>query len=378
MGCNRQKEMNNDLQLHIPKKEDGWFYVKMMSDPETMAYNAPWFPPDGCIPNPEEKWENLLSSWIGCEDKRFYAFLQRKSDGYFVGDVNYHYNPGQGWYDMGIVIYAPERGKDYGKQGLQLLLDRAFRINGISKLRNDFETTREAAYNVHKSVGFKEIGTKEGMFLLEIKKEDYLRQAYLENPCNTSALPFWKTMQIKLPENITVIREDAFKEENCEGSDEPYFKLVHYFEKLPEASLSEDYKLTGASVEEFAHHINECYTEEGVTVDELTSYKERDVYDEDVWIAVRDRESDRIVASGIGEYDSLVGEGILDWIQVSPEYRNKGLGRVIVSELLARLSTKADFVTVSGRVNNSGNPFELYKSCGFVHPVIWHVVTRQS
>lgn len=142
--------------------------------------------------------------------------------------------------------------------------------------------------------------------------------------------------------------------------------------------LSEYYKLTGASVEEFAHHINECYTEEGVTVDELTSYKERDVYDEDVWIAVRDRESDRIVASGIGEYDSLVGEGILDWIQVSPEYRNKGLGRVIVSELLARLSTKADFVTVSGRVNNSGNPFELYKSCGFVHPVIWHVVTRQS
>ena len=142
--------------------------------------------------------------------------------------------------------------------------------------------------------------------------------------------------------------------------------------------LSEDYKLTGASVEEFAHHINECYTEEGVTVDELTSYKERDVYDEDVWIAVRDRESDRIVASGIGEYDSLVGEGILDWIQVSPEYRNKGLGRVIVFELLARLSTKADFVTVSGRVNNSGNPFELYKSCGFAHPVIWLVVTRQS
>ena len=26
-----------DLQLYIPKKEDGWFYVKMMNDPETMA-----------------------------------------------------------------------------------------------------------------------------------------------------------------------------------------------------------------------------------------------------------------------------------------------------------------------------------------------------
>jgi len=39
----------SDLQLFIPRPEDGWFYVKMMSDPETMAYNAPWFPPDGIV-----------------------------------------------------------------------------------------------------------------------------------------------------------------------------------------------------------------------------------------------------------------------------------------------------------------------------------------
>ena len=43
--------MIDELQLYIPRSNDGWFYVKMMSDPETMAYNAPWFPPDGCIPD---------------------------------------------------------------------------------------------------------------------------------------------------------------------------------------------------------------------------------------------------------------------------------------------------------------------------------------
>lgn len=365
-----------DLLLHIPEKDDGWFYVKMMSDPETMAYNAPWFPPDGCIPNPEEEWERLVSSWIGCEDKRFYAFLKRKSDGCFVGDVNYHYNPRQDCFDMGIVIYAPERGKGYGKQGLQLLLDRAFRINGISKLRNDFETTRGAAYKIHRSVGFTELETTEGMFLLEMKREDYLRQAYLDDPCQASSLPFWKTLQIKLPENIAVFREDEFHAESFEGIDEPYFKLVHQLEKIPEVILPEEYKLTAASAEELANHINACYAEEGITLNELASYKKRGVYDEELWIAVRERETDRIVASGIGEFDSQIGEGILDWIQVSPEYRHKGLGRVIVSEMVSRLSTKADFVTVSGRVNNPGNPFELYQSCGFVHPVIWHVITR--
>ena len=82
------KRMENDLQLYIPSQEDGWFYVKMMSDPETMAYNAPWFPPDGCIPEPESEWLDLQENWIGKEPHRFYAFLQRKCDGVFVGDVN--------------------------------------------------------------------------------------------------------------------------------------------------------------------------------------------------------------------------------------------------------------------------------------------------
>ena len=77
---------------------------------------------------------------------------------------------------MGIVIYAPERGKGYGEQGLRLLLDRAFRVNGIPKLHNDFETTRDAAYAIHKVVGFKEVGTKDGILLLEITREDYLDQ----------------------------------------------------------------------------------------------------------------------------------------------------------------------------------------------------------
>ena len=165
---------NEDLQLYIPHREDGWFYVKMMSDPETMAYNAPWFPPDGCIPNPEEAWKKLCDTWRGPE--RFYAFLRRTSDGCFVGDVNYHYNPERDWYDMGIVIFAPERGKGYGKQGLQLLLNRAFRIDGIPRLHNYFETTRDAACSIHRSVGFREVGIVDGCIHLELTREEYLSE----------------------------------------------------------------------------------------------------------------------------------------------------------------------------------------------------------
>ena len=41
-------------------------------------------------------------------------------------------------------------------------------------MHNDFEETRSAAYNIHKAVGFKEIGRADGIIRLEITKEDYL------------------------------------------------------------------------------------------------------------------------------------------------------------------------------------------------------------
>ena len=163
-----------DLMLHIPKPDEFGFYRTMMTDPATMAYNAPWFPPDGCIPNPEEDWANLTENWIGHEPRFFYAYLRRKSDGAFVGDVCFHYTPEKDRWDMGIVIYAPERGKGYGKQGLRLLAEYAF-AHGVKRLHNEFETTRDAAYRIHRAVGFTETGRENGCYHLELTEERFRR-----------------------------------------------------------------------------------------------------------------------------------------------------------------------------------------------------------
>lgn len=162
------------LRLYVPRVEDGWFYVQMLTDPATMAYNAPWFPPDGCIPDAAEEWLDIQADWIGQEPKRFYAYLQRLSDGAFVGDVNYHLDDREGRYGMGIVIYAPERGKGYGREGLRLLADKALRIDGVPALHNDFETTRDAAYHIHKAVGFRDAGAEGGVVQLALTREEYL------------------------------------------------------------------------------------------------------------------------------------------------------------------------------------------------------------
>ena len=160
------------VELYVPKLEDLWFYQKMMSDPETMSYNDPW---GGCIDYPDEVLPDWYARWVGQEPKRFYAYIKRSSDGAWIGDVNFHYTPEKDWWDMGIVIYAPYRGKGYAVPALKLLLDHAFRDCGISRLHNDFETTRDAAWAIHRKVGFKEMGVEDGILQLILTKEDYLR-----------------------------------------------------------------------------------------------------------------------------------------------------------------------------------------------------------
>ena len=165
------REYSKWVELYIPKLEDLWFYQKMMSDPETMSYNDPW---GGCIDYPDEVLPDWYSRWVGQEPQRFYAYIKRTSDGVWIGDVNFHYTPEKDWWDMGIVIYAPYRGKGYSVSALRLLLDQAFRICGISRLHNDFETTRDAAWAIHRKVGFKEMGVEDGILQLILTKEDYL------------------------------------------------------------------------------------------------------------------------------------------------------------------------------------------------------------
>lgn len=165
------REYSKWVELYIPKLEDLWFYRKMMSDPETMSYNDPW---GGCIDYPDEVLPDWYANWVGQEPDRFYAYIKRSSDGTWIGDLNFHYTPEKDWWDMGIVIYAPFRGKGYAVPALRLLLNQAFRVCGISRLHNDFETTRDAAWAIHRKVGFKEMGVEDGLLQLMLTKEDYL------------------------------------------------------------------------------------------------------------------------------------------------------------------------------------------------------------
>ena len=120
------------LDLYEPHIEDLWFKEKMMGDEQTMAYNHAY---GGTIPFPKEHWADWHDRWIiNHNDKRFYRYIKDRDT--FVGEVAYHFDGERQIYIADVIIYAPYRGKGYGRKGLLLLCETA-KANGIRELYDD-------------------------------------------------------------------------------------------------------------------------------------------------------------------------------------------------------------------------------------------------
>ena len=203
-------------------------------------------------------------------------------------------------------------------------------------------------------------------------------EEYAADPCRASSLPFWKTVGFPLPDKVSTVREDLYDEARYPGQDRRYFKMVRNLEDIRRPMLPAQYRPVLCGAEEFARHIAECYDAEGITADGLRAMARLPVHDPDLWIALAEEASGRIVATGIADADTRIGEGILEWIQVSPDHRRRGLGQYIVMELLRRMEGKLRFATVSGKMDDPCRPYELYRSCGFRDPVIWHIISQNT
>jgi len=164
LHCARM-ELSEKLELHIPTVEDMWFARTLQEDPDTMSYNAGWdinfdgyHPDTGCIDLPPDQWQNKHDRLVGHEPECFYAFVKEKATNRFVCEVNFHYIREDNWWDMGVLVHAPYRGRGYGLKALEILLHHAFVVCGIECLHNNFEETRTAAMSIHRKAGFREVG----------------------------------------------------------------------------------------------------------------------------------------------------------------------------------------------------------------------------
>jgi len=207
-----------------------------------------------------------------------------------------------------------------------------------------------------------------------------MRDQYIQNPCETMATAYWKDAHFKKPEGIAITLENNnHLRDNVSASGTRYFRLMHDMAQVRASLLPEGYSFRAADLPKdaacIADIINRCYDGYAQTEASVLSWTHYPVFNNDLWVFVWDTVHDVPAALGIADFDADIKEGSLEWIQVLLDYRGHGLGEAVVLELLNRLASCADFVTVSGEVDNHTSPERLYRKCGFTGSAVW-VVTR--
>lgn len=206
-----------------------------------------------------------------------------------------------------------------------------------------------------------------------------LLNEYLDSPCSSLSIPYWKSKVIQIPQNIKIVHHSDFYDELLNDYyDERYFRLIHYLDdvdnEVPNEFCVKTAKLSDIPL--IVETINDCYSDLSVSYEQIFSYTKNKVYDSNLWILVYESKTNQIVGCGIADFDSEAKEGILEWIQVLPQYRGRKIGQLIVNQLLCRMKN-ADFATVSGKVDNVTKPEKLYRKCGFVGNDIWHILHKK-
>lgn len=201
---------------------------------------------------------------------------------------------------------------------------------------------------------------------------------YLKDPCGTLSVPYWKTMTMTVPDSVRIIH---CRDWNGQYSDyQRFFRVKHDLTDLPGIDFDYDVISIEHQAKQLSGMINASYIHEGITVteEEILQWREHETFREDLCVYINP-DGGIMAASGIAEYDSCCREGSIEWVQVLPEYRGRGLGQKIVNVLLARLKKiGAEFVTVSGNLDNTSDPLELYRRCGFKGNDVWYICNAQK
>ena len=158
-------------------------------------------------------------------------------------------------------------------------------------------------------------------------------EEYKQNPCEALSIPYWKATDIIIPDNVKIIHNKNFDETLLEKySDKQYFRLIHRLNYVPDFSNNDfTYKmLSKEKTNEIADMINASYshTDVFVSADYIKGLTEAKVYFPELWIGAFD--NSRLVGSIICDLDTKIGEGIIEWLQILPEYREKGIASVLV------------------------------------------------
>lgn len=202
-------------------------------------------------------------------------------------------------------------------------------------------------------------------------------EEYRKDPCRALSIPWWKNKGLTVPEQIRIVHQEAFRRSDWPGyRDERYFRLI-FRAKAASPVCPDGIRLRTAEdrdLPQIAEILKRCYPGMDADAAGLTAWREEPVFHPSLWV-MAEKPDGTAMGCGLGVWDRESGEASLEWIQVLPEYRQRGIGALLVKELLSHMAG-ADFVTVSGKADDPCCPERLYRHCGFEGTDIWHILSK--
>lgn len=206
-------------------------------------------------------------------------------------------------------------------------------------------------------------------------------EIYKNNPCKFSALPLYKELRIDKRGFEVIHDESIHTSKNISGQrHDKFFRLKHdlnniySFEVEGFCIAAVDFTSDKSVIREL---INLSYIDISISDEEIEFMIRDRVFFGKLWIYIVEENTERKVALGICHFDRIVNEVVFDWIQVLPDFRGKGIGKMLISYLLLHTPKEAEFATVSGDIENHNSPEMVYRSCGFEGNDIWHIIRKK-
>jgi len=100
-------------------------------------------------------------------------------------------------------------------------------------------------------------------------------------------------------------------------------------------------------------------------------------YYADGWFFLCDETLARPIGAAVCGYCGETDEGFIDWVQVLPRFRGRGLGVILAREAIRRLAA-AGCITVSGSLDAPFAVGELYADCGFGQFRQWSILGQPA
>ena len=226
-----------------------------------------------------------------------------------------------------------------------------------------------------------------------------LTEKYLKDPIHTLAIPLWKHNTTAIRQDMMYVIDENFNEMLYRDfKDTLYLRLKHdllnlKLSKIPNHYCFSSYKESDGVL--IYNVLKECYGDEieydkidhmikDETFNDLLCvflYNEK-VFNLENFIHLRKLNNDKEknykpLGLVIAQFDQKTKEASIEYLCVLEKYREKGLGTLLLQEILIRISNIADFATVSFKKEGNEHLEKLFRDAGFEGNAVWHMLRKQ-